>query len=482
MGMALRSQLLIALVVPALLVLITVVWLAEVSASASLEAALGRRLVAVAQGAAQLVPARLVRVQAGDDEARTVRNARRRLASLARTTEVARLVVVDLADNGVLVDSEGEFVVRQPFLRGAADAYELRRVKDGRGVASVLFKGPRGRAYKSGYAPLSNEDGEVVASVAASAPADYTAALDALRANVFGAGMIGMALLILSALAVARWVSVPLAQLARGAKGIAEGNLKARMPVRGPAEARVLAATMNRMSDALNDRDARMQMMLAGIAHEVRNPLGGIELFGGLLQEDLPEDDPRRKYADRILMELRTLSRVVNDFLEYARERAPVRLRTSLADLVSDACEVVQGQEGHCRVRTDEVSEAYVEADPDRLRSAVLNVLRNACQAAGPEGNVVVRVNANGQTVALTVEDSGPGIPPEQRTQIFEPFFTTKQKGTGLGLALVQKTIREHLGAIEVGASILGGARFTIRLPRASSVVSESDGSSAGHR
>jgi signal transduction histidine kinase len=473
-----RTQLIVALVVPALLVLTAVVWLADVSARSSLEASLERRLVSAAQGAATIVPARLVRVSAGDDEARSVRSAQRRLRDLAQATGTQRLVVVDFTDDGVLADSSGQQRVREPFLRAAADAYELGRVQSGLGMASLLFRGPDGTPYKNGYAPLRNEEGIVVAYVAASAPIDYTAALDALRTQMLGTAMLGLALLVVLALGIARWVSVPLRRLAAGAKRIAGGQLEIEVPVEGPAEAQVLADSMNRMSTALRDRDAQLQMMLAGIAHEVRNPLGGIELFGGLLQEDLEPEDPRRRHVDRILVELRTLSRVVNDFLEYARERPPERKRRVAADLLLQTEEMVQ----HPRLEVDVRTRAWVEADDDRIRSALLNLLKNAEQAAGPEGTIRAEVDADERWVTFSVEDSGPGVPVDKRETIFEPFFTTKQRGTGLGLALVRKTAREHGGAAELTKGKLGGARFTIRLPRASPVQSDNDGPAVGHR
>ena len=450
-----------AVVGPALLVLAGVVWMVDVSSQAALEASLGRRLVSVAHGAAALLPGRVVLLGEGDDDRRTARSARKKLAELAAATGVPRLVVA--TERGVVVDSAGERRIGEPYLRAAADAFELSQVLGGDAVASLLFEGPEGRPHKSGYAPFRH-DGAIVGYVAATAPADYTEALDRLRARLWGGTAVGLGILIVLASTVGRWVAVPLSRLAAAARRIGEGELQTKVAVEGPHEARVLATTMNRMTEALRARDIRLQMMLSGIAHEVRNPLGGIELFGGLLHEDLDAGDPRRNHVDRILSELRTLSKVVNDFLEYARERPPELNAHRAEDLLRDAWEMT-ACEAPFRLE-DHSGGGSVRVDGDRMRRALMNLLQNGAQAA-EGGEVAASVADAGEELVLSIEDAGPGIDPAIRPQIFEPFFTTRQKGTGLGLALVNKTVSEVGGRVELGDSIrLGGARFEIRLPK----------------
>jgi len=208
--------------------------------------------------------------------------------------------------------------------------------------------------------------------------------------------------------------------------------------------------------------------MLAGIAHEVRNPLGGIELFGGLLQEDLPKDDPRRAHVDRILRELDVLAAVVNDFLEYARVREPEPREVEAAELLHRARElaVTGAAQPEAQVQVEvEAEPGQLRADPDRLGRALLNLVRNAVQAASPQGKVRCEARFASGACVFTIDDSGPGVPEERRHQIFEPFFTTKQKGTGLGLALVKTAVTDHQGDIWVETSPLGGARFVVRIP-----------------
>jgi signal transduction histidine kinase len=464
--MRLRTQLLFAVVGPAVLVLGGSLLVADRSAQNALETALGRRLTAVAAAAATLTSERVLLLEPGDDGSRTARNIRQKLVELRDATDVARILIVRAADDAVLVDTAEQLPVGAPYLRARFDRFELRAVAAGRSAASVLFDGPDGRPFKTGYAPLAGEP-PAAAYAAVGAAADYGAALDRLRTRLVGVGLGALVVLAGLAIVVARRVSVPLARLADAARAVGAGQLDVDVPTQGPTEARVLGETMQKMAQDLDARDQRLQMMLAGIAHEVRNPLGGIELFGGLLRDDLDADDPRRAHVDRIIGELHTLAAVVNDFLEYARERPPQPDARPLEELLARTLEIAGAGSPGRDVEVEMEAEAgTVEVDPDRFGRALLNLVRNALQATPARGRVRCRAHIDGDWAQFVVEDSGPGIPPEKQRQIFEPFFTTRQKGTGLGLALVQKTVSDHGGTIEVGRSDLGGARFVIRVPR----------------
>jgi len=465
--MRLRTQLLFALVGPAVLVLGGSLVVVDRSTQSALEAALGRRLISVAEAATTLVSDRVLLLEPGDDDSRTARNARQKLEALRHATEVARILMVRAADDSVLLDTARDRGLGDSYVRARFDRFELERVQAGRGAASVLFEGPDRRPYKTGYAPFTGPDGGVRAYAAVVAAADYTDALERLRARLVLIAAVAVTVLAGLALVVARRVSVPLARLADAARSVGSGRLDVAMPTAGPTEARVLGETMEKMTRDLEARDERLQMMLAGIAHEVRNPLGGIELFGGLLQEDLPPEDPRRAHVDRILRELHVLASVVNDFLEYARARPPQLEDHDVGRLLEHARELALAGQPDADVHVEVTAEpGIVRVDGDRFQRALLNLLRNALQAAPPGGRVRCSARFVGDTLEVVVEDSGPGIPDAARPRIFEPFFTTKQKGTGLGLALVKKAVTDHGGTLEVDRADLGGARFVVRVPR----------------
>jgi signal transduction histidine kinase len=461
----LQHQLFALLVVPALLVVGVVAYLADEAASTALEAALADRLTTIAQASAALVGHHVALLERGDDESRLSQNALAKLDELRDTTKVARIIVLDEAHQA-LVDTDRELKIGDPYLRARFDVPELERVASGETSASVLFEGKDGRPYKTGYAPLLDEEDQLAGYVAVAAAADYTDALDELRAVLGGIAALGLVLLILAATMSARRVAIPLSDLSQAAQRIGRGQLDTEIPIAGPAEAVVLGETMRSMTASLCARDEEMQMMLAGIAHEVRNPLGGIELFGGLLREDLEAGDPRRKHVDKILRELGVLARVVNDFLDFARQRPHQPVDADVHELLFDAVSLAEkdASEKGVTVALDAPKNLSFAVDAESLERAVLNLLKNAIQAA-PQGGQVRVTAVRDDGLQITVSDNGPGVPEEKRKEIFTPFFTTKQKGTGLGLALVLKTVIAHGGTIDVDTAEEGGARFVLRLP-----------------
>jgi signal transduction histidine kinase len=492
-AIALRHQLFIALVVPAVLVVFIIAYFADAAARRSLEAALGDRLSSVAEAASTIVGPQVLLLERGDDELRSAKNARAKLEALIAATNVERIFIVrtglgprperagglvpPITREGwtksalAILDSKGELKIGDEYTRARFDAAEIEQVEGGKSVASILFEGPDGHPYKTGYAPLRDENGQIAAYVGVNARASFYDSIRDLRTTMAVIAVFGFLLLVAFASLSARRVSVPLSRLSEAAQRIGEGKLDTEIPIGGatsPMEAEILAATMRSMARSLALRDEEMQLMLAGIAHEVRNPLGGIELFGGLLKEDLEATDPRRKHVDKILKELGTLSRVVNDFLDFAR-RSQLDPRTSdVHDLLAEVAALSERDASNIDVVLEVDAEKNLSAmlDPEAVKRAILNLVRNAIQASPKGGRVKLTGKKNGQSaLVLEVSDQGPGIPPDKRKEIFTPFYTTKQKGTGLGLALVKKTVDAHRGRIHVTEAEGGGAKFVIELP-----------------
>ncbi len=209
--------------------------------------------------------------------------------------------------------------------------------------------------------------------------------------------------------------------------------------------------------------------MAAEVAHEVRNPLGSLELLASLLLDDLEDDAPAREMAERILLEVRRLAGTVTRLLAAVRGR---RARRVPVDPVALAREVVEAldpvacaREVGLRVRAEPGAGNRARLDAEGVRRALLNLVGNGLEATPAGGEVRVTVLREEDRVVFLVDDSGPGIPRELRERIFEPFFSTRTDGTGLGLAVVEQVTLAHGGLVRVGESPLGGARFRVELP-----------------
>jgi len=228
---------------------------------------------------------------------------------------------------------------------------------------------------------------------------------------------------------------------------------------------------------------AALGEMAAGIAHEVRNPLGSIRLYAEALVEDLNDRPAERDVADRIVRSVGRLNAVVGDVLAFSRE---LRLRPETLDataFLADAIEESRARALERGVRLEVLpveNELTITADPGLLRQALTNVISNAIDAAA-EGTseeprvevsaerTLVRTPDGGRTdaVGIRVADSGPGIPDAVRDRLFNPFFTTRETGTGLGLAIVHRIVDAHAGTVVIHENGLApaGAAVELKLP-----------------
>lgn len=223
---------------------------------------------------------------------------------------------------------------------------------------------------------------------------------------------------------------------------------------------------------AKKERLAALGSLAAGLAHEIRNPLGAI---GGLTQHLLnkaPADKSDREALEVMLHSVERLNSTISNFLDYARP-AVIRPQTvELCQLVKKMA-TLAGHDAKARqvdVKLDLPEEqAFIEADEALLSQAFLNIYLNGIEAAacrGPEARLTVSLQLKAGRAILSFRDNGPGFSAEQLAQPFVPYFTTKAKGSGLGLALVEKTIRAHQGAdISLGLAPDGGALVTVSLP-----------------
>ena len=233
--------------------------------------------------------------------------------------------------------------------------------------------------------------------------------------------------------------------------------------------------------ERLRDRLAALGEMAAAIAHEVKNPLAGIEVMAGILKRQLTESPDAQNILADIIKEAKMANVIVQEVLAFVR---PLRLQVedvSVADVVRDAVTMAEGhsQKGKIEIRVD-VPESLrpIQGDPHQLRQIFTNFVTNAFEAMNETGTIEITAVAiegeeesttaeqtPGPMVMITITDTGPGIPPEVMDRIFSPFFTTKPQGSGLGLAIVRKIVDAHDGRIDVGQRPGGGTVFRVTLP-----------------
>ena len=246
----------------------------------------------------------------------------------------------------------------------------------------------------------------------------------------------------------------------------------------------------------LQDRLAALGQMAAGLAHELRNPLAGMEVLAGLLGRRLADRPDESAIVKKILQGLRDMAASLNRGLDYVRPVAPARRCVEPLGLMDECLARARGGIPFVGAveREFEQNLPTILVDPDQVRSVITDLIVNALQAMAeidrPEGHRLtlglrqathpgvecsVRVDGTGlpadrsrrarRELVITIGDTGPGIPSEVGERIFYPFFTTKDQGTGVGLANTQKVVTAHGGTIGVSSREGEGARFEVRLP-----------------
>jgi len=274
-------------------------------------------------------------------------------------------------------------------------------------------------------------------------------------------------------ISIYRSVARPVALLGEGAARWAEGDLDARVEIDAQDEFGALARQFNAMTQALKDHQAQLVQsaklagigrLAAGVAHEINNPLAVILGYVKILRRRA--DGELATDLGVVEEEALRAQEIVEGLLDLSRPLAIPPEPVDLAALCREAVTRLDETDRLAGARVEVAGQAQVEGHPQKLRQVVLNLVKNAAEAAGPGGRVEVRLStppAGGVEVRVT--DSGPGLTPEARGKLFEPFFTTKPTGTGLGLAVSLGIVQAHGGSLEAESPPGGGARFVIRLP-----------------
>lgn len=625
-----RSRLFFKFIIPYIFLIVTVFslsgWLFFSSAREALDAELSRRLIGVADLVARTVnPHFLMRIRPGDEDTSLYRLV---LQELGKLREAARVKDIHLFDreNRMIVDLDQTQRIGEENLFLQLDSYELEQVWRGRTVSSVLYRGRDGRFYKAGYAPVWDDQGEVIAGVGVEVGVDFMQIMDGVRRQFIGISLFSGGLIVMISFLLSRSMIRPIQVLTSATEqlgneesypqvdlkrndelgdlgkhfnwmiaqiktkdallrrmyaeerarvevlegysetllksipsGVLGVNLNGEItscnpaaekiislsssallgrPVQGalgvcsPLEPILLTAVttgneaaweefsiedpsrgkrwIGAMASPIKDHGGRQagatavfadltevknlqeeialkrQMALlgelsAGMAHEIRNPLAAIQVLGELLSRKVKgiASDQTKKEAGgsgegelqalsrSLVTEIHHLNRFVTEFLIYARMPLLRFERANLAETVEAALLLAtpSGMPEKISLRKSLPASFKISVDPLEFRRVLLNLIQNALQAMGTEGELGIEAEIVDSHLILRISDTGTGIPSAHREKIFRPFFTTKQGGTGLGLAISQRVVHEHGGNLTFETSEGKGTTFLIQIP-----------------
>jgi signal transduction histidine kinase len=287
---------------------------------------------------------------------------------------------------------------------------------------------------------------------------------------------------------VARSIVEPLRRLVTGAERIRGGQLGVEVQIDRVDELGDLGRTFNQMSQQLeasaeqihelHEQEMRRAAQLAsvgelasGIAHEIKNPIAGLDSGIDLLTGHVRGDPKAETILSQMRAQLTRMASAIRDLLSYARPRKPRRVATEPEQLVDRVINLVRAQAEAADVQIERRAAdgvAKIHVDPELVTQTLVNLTLNGIQTMGPGGILEITTECAGNEVRIAITDTGAGIPEDQLESIFRPFYTTKYRGTGLGLAISRGIVERHGGRLTVDSQVSRGSTFTVILPTTS--------------
>lgn len=277
---------------------------------------------------------------------------------------------------------------------------------------------------------------------------------------------------------IARAITQPLAKLTEFVKNVAPSNTSQSIHLdSAPLEAQALSIAFNQLladlakSQANLTRAAKLAVvgeMAAAMSHEVRTPLGILRSSADLLLREPKLSKEGKEVLGFVISETERLNKLVSDLIDAARPKLPNFKPTDITQTIQHCIALLQAsaKAKSITVNFDGAELLMLDVDSDQMTQVMMNLLQNAIQILPNNGVVNIYAQQISDDILITVEDNGAGIAAENQAQIFEPFFTQRAGGVGLGLAVVRQIVEAHRGKIVYETSPLGGAQFTITLPK----------------
>ncbi len=336
---------------------------------------------------------------------------------------------------------------------------EIALIKTGNSGASFPFSDYSGRWYIWGFYRINDN---FYLGIEESAKRLET--LNELSSNFILIGILGVLVTLIAGWFIAYNISKPVNKLVEFSEGIGAGNFNTPSPSKISGEFEILRNTMEKMKGDLANQNREREQMLAQIAHEIRNPLGGIELLTGLVLEDFEGKTETRNHLKKILQELAGLKNQLTLFLDFSKPLNPEMIESDVASVISEVKRNLNSSIDRSKIDfTVDVQNNSILFDYGHLKQILTNLVSNSIDVLQNGGSIKIESLANNGYSEISISDNGPGIARDNVTNIFNPFFTTKASGTGLGLAICKKLCIANNARMYFENNTSGGCTFKIQ-------------------
>lgn len=341
---------------------------------------------------------------------------------------------------------------------------ELKQAIEGKIVSSPLFSDNSGNYYKTVFCPIDlPQSSKIILSIDANA--DFLEAAAGLRNQILTVGSLVLLLSIVLSLILSQTLTRPLAKLTSYASKIGKG-ITTKFPLeKRKDEIGFLGKTMQEMQLQINRREKENKQIVASVAHEIRNPLGGIQINSELLLEESKDNPNIINYTNAVVREIKHLSNIVESFLTYAQPIEHNLVKVNIEEVIQKAILQLKNEFPNCCISV--IGSGIANLHLGKMQHVFYNLIKNGIEASTNDEEIEINIVSIGSELRISIRNYGKPISEDIQPQIFEAFFTTKEKGIGLGLSIAKAIVEQHGGRICLNYSNEDGTEFVIILPGA---------------
>ncbi|MCH7575716.1 MAG: HAMP domain-containing histidine kinase [Candidatus Marinimicrobia bacterium] len=436
-------------------------------ARSALEDELDKRLLSIAEIAAHQLRNDLLANLAREPALATVRATLEQDLSAFRVEGIEGLAVytpggVELASSRATRPDQPDISV---FLQSAANLhYPVERAVSG------LYRLSEAEYFKA--AAISMEVGAAAPLVLVVwGGADFMTVIDQIIGSLFWIVLVSVVVAVSLAAVFSRSLIRPVMELSAYAKSIQKNIHSEPVDLGRTDEFGDLNRALSEMHTEVRQHERSMKQLLSSIAHEIKNPLGGMEIYTGLLEESLSREAEseeladHRTYLEKVTRELRHLKQIVLEYLDYAKPLKSHLEPLQVELIFEDILRILQPEIRQKEVAYQISGEGVVQGDESKLRRVFVNLLKNSLEAVERKSTIDITIEGRDHELSVVISDNGRGIPQADLGNIFDPYFTTREKGYGLGLTIAKNIIDEMNGTILVESVVGQGTTFTLRFP-----------------
>ena len=327
---------------------------------------------------------------------------------------------------------------------------------------SEIYQLSGGEYFKAAALTIPTPQGSPAVLVAWGG-AEFMTVIDQMVGSIFWIVLISVVVGASLAIVFSQSLIRPVRALSDYARSIQKNIYSDQVDLGRDDELGDLNRSLSEMHTEIQQHEQSTKQLLSGIAHEIKNPLGGIEIYSGLLKEELPKE--HQSYLGKITGELHHLKQILLEYLDYARPAKSDLKTLPVESVFEDAYRILLPEIKQKKIKYGLSGHGDVLGDESKLRRVFVNLLKNSLEAVNEEGSIRIIIQSENSRVRVEVSDDGAGISEDDIDNIFQPYFTTQDKGYGLGLTIARNIIDEMNGTIIVESEVGKGTKFTVELP-----------------